>query len=133
MLDFVAAQEFDHLGCFTYAREKNTPAARMAGQIAAPTKKQRQRRVMTLQQGISQQKLSRKIGTICEVLIERKDGEHYIGRIASQAPEVDGVVYVKGKALPCGELVTAKINAASAYDLIATALLPPKNKNIRIA
>ena len=121
LLDFVAAQEFDHLGCFTYAREKNTPAARMAGQIAEQCKQQRQQQVMTLQQGISQQKLSRKIGTVCEVLLEKKDGKHYIGRTAAQAPEVDGVVYVKGKDLPCGELVTAKINAASAYDLIATA------------
>ena len=122
LLDFVAAQEFDHLGCFTYAREKNTAAARMTGQISEKCKQQRQQQVMALQQGISQQKLSRKIGTICEVLLEKQTGDYYLGRTASQAPEVDGVVYVKGKDLPRGEFVTAKINAASAYDLIATAL-----------
>ncbi len=128
LLDFVAAQEFDHLGCFTYAREKNTAAARMTGQIASSIKKKRQQQVMTLQQGISQQKLQRKIGTLCDVLLERKEGEHYIGRTAAQAPEVDGVVYVKGEALPSGTLVRTKINAASAYDLIATAL--PDRKTI---
>ena len=122
LLDFVAAQEFEHLGCFTYAREKSTTAARMTGQIAAKVKKQRQQQVMALQQGISQQKLQGKIGTLCDVLLERKEGEHYIGRTATQAPEVDGVVYVKGKSLSCGEFVPVKINAASAYDLIATAL-----------
>ena len=129
LLDFVAAQEFDHLGCFTYARaKKNTAAARMTGQIASSIKKKRQQQVMTLQQGISQQKLQRKIGTLCDVLLERKEGEHYIGRTAAQAPEVDGVVYVKGEALPSGTLVRTKINAASAYDLIATAL--PDRKTI---
>lgn len=127
LLDFVAAQEFDHLGCFTYAREKNTPAARMTGQITEKCKQQRQRQVMTLQQGISQQKLSRKIGTICEVLIEKQADDYYLGRTAAQAPEVDGVVYVTGKALQGGEFVTAKINAASAYDLIATALSHKKH------
>ncbi len=128
LLDFVAAQEFDHLGCFTYAREKNTAAARMSGQLAASIKKQRQQEVMTLQQGISQHKLQRQIGTVCDVLLERREGRHYIGRTAAQAPEVDGIVYIKGEALSCGEFVRAKINAASAYDLIATAL--PERKTV---
>lgn len=128
LLAFVAAQEFEHLGCFTYAREKNTAAARLTGQLTASIKQQRQQRVMSLQQSISQRKLARKIGTVCDVLLERKEGGHYLGRTAAQAPEVDGVVYVKGKELSCGELVRAKINAASAYDLIATAL--PLRKTI---
>ncbi len=123
LLDFIATQEFDHLGCFTYAREQNTAAARLPGQIAAPIKQQRQRQIMTLQRKISRQKLQHQIGTIQDVLLERKASEHYIGRTAAQAPEVDGVVYVTGetKIPPCGNLIRAQINAASTYDLIATA------------
>ena len=118
LLDFVAEQEFEHLGCFTYAREQNTAAARMTGQVAAKVKTKRRQEVMTRQQRISQQKLQQRIGTVCDVLIEKQVQDYYVGRAASQAPEVDGVVYVRGESLQLGNITPVKISAASSYDLI---------------
>lgn len=122
LLDFIAEQEFEHLGCFTYARERNTVAARMSGQVSAAIKKKRRQQVMSMQQQLSQQRLQRAIGTVCEVLVEKQVKDYYVGRTASQAPEVDGVVYVRGGEVQCGAIVPVKICAASTYDLIGYAV-----------
>lgn len=121
LLDFVSAQEFDHLGCFTYSKEENTPAGRMQEQVPEAIKMQRYQRLMAQQEGISQAKLQMKIGTTADVLVEKRaddDDKHYLARLATQAPEVDGIVYVSGAA-KLGAIQKVKITAASSYDLIS--------------
>lgn len=123
LISFIAEQEFEHLGCFTYSREKNTVAGRMQEQIVERIKKDRHHRVMTLQRQISQKKLQAQIGSICEVLVEKREGDYFTGRTATQAPEVDGQVYVNVEGIRVGDIVPVKITAASAYDLIGDSLV----------
>ena len=116
LLDFVAAQEFEHLGCFTYSKEEHTPAGRMQAQVPAKVKMQRYRRLMACQAKISQAKLQAQVGTVAEVLVEKQTAKYYLARLATQAPEVDGIVYVSGQA-KLGTIQKVKITAASSYDL----------------
>ena len=116
LLDFVAEQEFEHLGCFTYSKEENTPAGRMPEQIPEEIKMHRYQRLMDCQAKISQAKLQAQIGTSAKVLVEKQEDEYYLARLATQAPEVDGIVYVSGKA-KLGAIQKVKITAASSYDL----------------
>ncbi len=133
MFKFVKEMEFDRLGVFTFSREKGTKSAEMPGQVPSSVKKERQEEILELQRGISLFKNKKLFGFTKEVLI---DGfGHFLragegdqlplleGRLASQAPEIDGVVYLdKSDATP-GELRSVRLtNSASPYDLIGECL-----------
>lgn len=116
LLSFVEQQQFEHLGCFAYSQENNTVAGRMKQQLSSRLKKIRRHQVMTLQKSISQTHLQRKISSIQQVLVE-KDNTIYSGRLTTQAPEVDGLVYINHGQAPLGTIQPVKITASSAYDL----------------
>lgn len=116
LLNFVAEQGFEHLGCFTYSKEENTPAGRMSDHIPEALKMQRYQRLMACQETISQAKLQALVGTTADVLVEGRADKHYLARLATQAPEVDGMVYISGQA-KLGTIQKIKITAASSYDL----------------
>ncbi len=125
--EFVKQAKFDKLGAFEYSKEEGTPAARLPMQIHGNTKKARYKKIMKIQQEISKQNLSKKIGKNYEVLIEEKsfDGKYLIGRTMGDVPEIDGVVYIEiSKEMEnieekyLNQFVNCKIIDVSEYDLI---------------
>ncbi|MGE4299443.1 MAG: 30S ribosomal protein S12 methylthiotransferase RimO [Desulfovibrionaceae bacterium] len=119
---FVARARFHHLGVFAYQREEGTPAAGMPGQVGAAVKEARRDRIMAMQQAISEDILSEWEGRSVEVLVDAAHPEWpglHVGRTWFQAPEVDGVTYVSGEGVAPGMLVTATVEEAKAYDLVA--------------
>lgn len=124
LYEFVQNTKFDKMGTFMYSKEEGTPAARMKNQIHGNTKKKRYNKIMSLQQEISRENLSQKIGQECEVLIENVsfDKKYLIGRTSRDVPEIDGITYIK-----CNHDITSyrkqfvkcKIVDIKDYDLIA--------------
>ncbi|MFA9465743.1 MAG: 30S ribosomal protein S12 methylthiotransferase RimO [Velocimicrobium sp.] len=121
LLDFVDQMEFDRLGVFPYSPEEGTPAADMNDQVAENIKIQRQEEIMELQQGIAFQRAELMLARRVRVLIEGKLPEDgvYIGRTYKDAPNVDGLIFVKSsKELLSGEMVDVYITEAKEYDLV---------------
>ena len=120
LYEFVEKAKFDKLGVFEYSKEDGTPAATMPNQIHHMTKKSRFNKIMSLQQQISREKMKAKIGTEQEVLIEAKsfDRKYVIGRTKLDAPDIDGVVYIKNTDLKPNKFVNCKITDFRDYDLV---------------
>ena len=124
LIDFLGEIQFDRLGAFIYSREEGTPAYDFERQVPEEIKEERFDKVMKLQQEISSEKNSEIIGETVKVLIEeagRKQSQ-FIGRGQMDAPEVDGVVFVKGNNLKAGDFSQVKITGAMEYDLVGEAI-----------
>jgi len=119
LLDFVEEIEFDHLGTFKYSSEEGTPASRLPDLIPESVKEERLRILMELQKKISLKKYQGMVGRKMEVLVEEPNSQRGVlrGRLQTQAPEIDGCVFLKGKARP-GDWVEARITQALPYDLV---------------
>ena len=122
---FISKARFDKLGAFMYSKEDGTPAAKLPNQIHGNTKKSRYNKIMKLQSQISKENLERRIGKKCQVLIEDKsfDNKYYIGRTMQDAPEIDGIVYIKNteNINLLDKIVECTIEAISGeYDYIAS-------------
>jgi len=120
LMDFVRETKFDHLGVFIYSREEGTDAAQLKSQIPEKEKERRRDLIMTEQAAISHAINTGLIGSIQEVLIEEKSDRQdfdFVGRCRRQAPEIDGITYVKGTHTKIGSIVKCKITAADDYDL----------------
>ncbi|WP_123054035.1 30S ribosomal protein S12 methylthiotransferase RimO [Clostridium sp. JN-1] len=116
--EFIKDIKFDKLGVFKYSREEGTPAALMNSQITEEIKESREEELMSIQQQISKDINSEKVGKVYDVIVEGKDEEWY-GRSYEMTPEVDGLIYFKcDKDLKIGEIVKVKITHAFEYDLI---------------
>lgn len=122
LLAFVKDCAFTHLGCFTYSQEEGTVAGRMKEQIAEEVKAARRDQVMALQQEISRKHLASYVGKVVEVLLTGpSSGKHgaWQGRMSTQAPEVDGLVYLnKAPQDSSNRIVKVKITGSLAYDLV---------------
>ena len=119
LLKFVEEQRFDRLGVFPYSHEEGTFACEnLADDVPEEVKQERVARIMELQEGISGELMEDKVGLKLRVLIDREEGEFYIGRTRFDSPEVDGEVFVKSdrKLLP-GEFVDVRITGAEIHDL----------------
>jgi len=126
LLDFVEEQEFDHLGAFTYSPQSGTPAARMADQVPPEVMDERYGALMELAQTISHQKNQAMVGREVDVLVESVEPTEsmsgdavVVGRTYRDAPEVDGLAFLKGT-FPAGSLVRARVDGALPYDLLCT-------------
>ena len=119
LLEFVKETQFDHLGAFKYSPEEGTPASRLPDLIPEGVKEERLRTLMELQRRISLKNYRKMVGRRMEVLVEGSDrgGSALRGRLQIQAPEIDGCVFLKGKAQP-GDWVEARITQALPYDLV---------------
>ncbi len=121
LLEFVAAARFDHLGVFTYSHEEGTGAFALADDVPEETKQERRERVMQLQQELLLDKLEAQVGREVEVLVEGVHPETellLVGRMATQAQEVDGQVLInEGWATP-GSLVRVELTEVAGYDLV---------------
>jgi len=119
LLDFIEAQRFERVGVFTYSREEHTAAFDLANQLPDRLKRERRAAVMELQAGISRTRNLGLVGGELEVLIEDSmpgRAARMRGRTAAQAPEIDGMIMLKGEGQP-GEFVRARITRALTYDL----------------
>jgi len=125
LISFIREMRFDHLGVFTYSREEGTRAASFPSRISEKEKDARMQFIMEEQAVISYQINQSLIGSIHEILIEGKNDSlayPYVGRCERQAPEIDGITYVKGRNLAIGSFVRCKITASTEYDLYAKEL-----------
>jgi ribosomal protein S12 methylthiotransferase len=122
LLRFAETAEFEHVGVFTYSREEGTAAYGLRGRVPARVQRARRRRLMALQERISLRRNRRRLGERVEVLVEgtHLDSDLLLrGRLATQAPEIDGQVIVNdGEAAP-GTFVTCEITEAHPHDLVA--------------
>jgi ribosomal protein S12 methylthiotransferase len=129
LVDFVSAVGFDHLGCFTYSQEEGTPAGRMENQIDEEVKMDRQGRLMEVQKEASHKRLQDYIGKTVSVLVKGPSEEIDLlweGRLSTQAPEVDGVVYLNDGPVKAGEIQQVLITEAHDYDLVGTVVSEEK-------
>jgi len=123
LLDFIKETKFDRLGAFTYSAEEGTVAYGLKPQVPDEIKRERFDRIMAAQQEASVDNNRRLLGKTLEVLIDEKGEGSYLGRTQSDAPEVDGMVYVNsGRKLKPGDFVKVKITDTLEYDLVGDAL-----------
>jgi ribosomal protein S12 methylthiotransferase len=120
LLSFLRDVRLDRAGFFTYSPEDGTTAAGLPGQVPRRLKSARYRQAMELQQQVSLAKNETWVGRTVDVLVEGVSEDHAaclsVGRSFRDAPEVDGLVLLRGRA-DVGSIVQAEIRSASAYDL----------------
>ena len=118
LVDFVERHRFDHVGVFTFSPEEGTSAYSMGGQVDPEISAERRNILMEVQQPIAANQNQACVGQQVDVLIEQEHPETglLVGRSARFAPEVDGLVYVRGEA-SLGSIISVNITAADVYDL----------------
>ena len=97
MQRWVEETRFDRLGCFTYSHEEKTHAHSLADDVPEEVKQDRADAIMEIQQGISYEKNQQKIGQTYKVLIDKKDGNYFVGRTEFDSPEVDNEVLIDAR------------------------------------
>ncbi|MGZ3770299.1 MAG: 30S ribosomal protein S12 methylthiotransferase RimO [Bdellovibrio sp.] len=121
LLQFVAEQQFDRVGCFKYSPEENTPGGRMENQVDEDVKQYRHDAVMEIQQNISREKHREFIDKTIEVIVEGFSEETDLllqGRFWGQAPDIDGVVLINDGQAEVGDMVKVQITDSLDYDLL---------------
>jgi ribosomal protein S12 methylthiotransferase len=120
LLQFLREAQLDRVGCFAYSDVEGAAANALPDHVPEAVKEERRRRFMEVQAEISRQKLAQKVGKVMPVLMDEVQGRNGVGRSAADAPEIDGIVKVKGlKNAKVGELVRVRITAAGDHDLAA--------------
>ncbi len=121
LMDFVRTIRFDRMGAFAYSEEEGTFAAEhYEDDVPEETKQNRLDRLMDLQEKISAELCAEKVGREYKVIIDRKEGEYYIGRTEHDSPEVDCEVLIPASTpLAIGSFHQARITGADEYDLYA--------------
>ncbi|MCX7896028.1 MAG: 30S ribosomal protein S12 methylthiotransferase RimO [Thermoanaerobaculum sp.] len=121
LLRFVEEVEFDHLGVFTYSFQEENPGAHLGDPVPQEVKEARREKLLALQQRLSRRRLQVFRGREVVVLVDGASPEHpwvMQGRLATQAPEVDGAVVLSGGPVAPGEFVRVRVRTTSAYDLV---------------
>jgi ribosomal protein S12 methylthiotransferase len=119
LLDFLREAELDRVGCFAYSPVEGAAANALPGQLPDEVREERRARFMQVQEQISARRLARKVGTVQRVLVDEVGPTVAMGRTAADAPEIDGVVYIKTgrRKLAPGDFVEVKITSAEEHDL----------------
>ena len=117
--NFVKAMRFDRLGCFTYSHEENTTAYELTDGVPEEVKLQRANEIMELQSQISWELNQAKVGKVFRCLIDRKEGNYFVGRTEYDSPDVDNEVLIDAKKhyVKIGDFTDVKITEAADYDL----------------
>ncbi len=126
LLDFVKRARFERMGAFAYSEEEGTfSAENYEDDVPDEVKQARLSKLMRVQQGISAEIEAAKIGSIMDVVIDRREGDYYIARSEFSSPEVDPEVLipVAERTLRKGCFYKVRITAAEEFDLYATAVL----------
>ena len=127
MMGFVERSRFDRLGVFTYSHEENTHSHSMKDDVPAKVKEERMESIMELQQGISLELNQKKVGRVLKVLVDRKEGDSFIGRTEFDSPEVDNEVIISATDyIRQGDFIHVKITSAGEFDLTGEVVVDPK-------
>ncbi len=112
---------FERLGCFTYSHEENTHAYNLEDDVPEEVKQERANEIMEIQSQISWELNQQKIGKEFKVVIDRKEGNYFVGRTEFDSPDVDNEVLIDATKtyLKTGEFATVKITEAADFDLYA--------------
>jgi ribosomal protein S12 methylthiotransferase len=123
LLQFLREAELDRVGCFAYSPVEGAKANDLPGALPDEVREERRARFMKTQEEISRAKLARKVGTTQQVLVDEVQGSNAVARSRADAPEIDGLVSVKGaRGVKVGEFLKVKITAAGEHDLAATVI-----------
>ncbi|MDO6760131.1 30S ribosomal protein S12 methylthiotransferase RimO [Tamlana sp. 2_MG-2023] len=116
---WVSDMRFERLGCFTYSHEENTHAYNLEDDVPEEVKIDRANQIMEIQSQISWELNQQKIGQIFKVVIDRKEGNYFVGRTEFDSPDVDNEVLIDASKtyLKTGEFATVKITEAEDFDL----------------
>ena len=116
---WVEEMRFERLGCFTYSHEENTHAFSLEDDVPEEVKQQRASEIMEIQSQISWELNQEKVGQTLRCIIDRKEGQHFIGRTEFDSPDVDNEVLIDAAKhyLKVGEFVQVKITEAADFDL----------------
>ncbi|MBR0497677.1 MAG: 30S ribosomal protein S12 methylthiotransferase RimO [Paludibacteraceae bacterium] len=119
LVDFVKTQRFERMGAFTYSDEDGTYSnVHYNDDVPPEVKDKRLDKIMDLQSFISEEINANKVGKVLKTIIDRKEGDFYVGRTQFDSPEVDPEVLVKSDAkLVVGDFYDVKITGAETYDL----------------
>jgi len=119
--NWVQEMRFERLGCFTYSHEENTYAYNLIDDVPEEVKQERANEIMEIQSQISWELNQQKIGNIFKVVIDRKEGNYFVGRTEFDSPDVDNEVLIDATKtyLKTGEFTTVKIIDAADFDLYA--------------
>jgi ribosomal protein S12 methylthiotransferase len=119
--EFVAAARFDHLGVFTYSWQQENPGADLGDPVPDEVKEERRARILELQQGISLDRNRTLIGRTLSAIVTGRLPEMELlteGRLARQAPEIDGRLLVNDGTAPAGSMVEVEVTEAHPYDVV---------------
>ncbi len=122
LLRFVEDAAFENVGVFTYSDEEGTSAFDLPDRVSQRLKERRKRQLLALQKKISARNNKKRIGERVEVLVEGSHPDSDLllrGRLATQAPEIDGAVIVNDGSAEAGSFVLCEITEAHAYDFVA--------------
>ena len=119
--DWVKEMRFERLGCFTYSHEENTHAYNLEDDVPEDVKMERANEIMEIQSQISWELNQSKIGKEFKVVIDRKEGNYFVGRTEYDSPDVDNEVLIDATNtyLKTGEFTTVKVIEAEDFDLYA--------------
>ncbi|MBD3724396.1 MAG: 30S ribosomal protein S12 methylthiotransferase RimO [Flavobacteriaceae bacterium] len=119
--NWVQEMRFERLGCFTYSHEENTHAYSLVDDVPEEVKRERANEIMDIQAQISWKLNQEKIGQTFRCVIDRKEGQYFIGRTEFDSPDVDNEVLVDASKfyLKTGDFITLKVTDASEFDLYA--------------
>jgi ribosomal protein S12 methylthiotransferase len=117
--EWVKEMRFERLGCFTYSHEENTHAFNLEDDVPEEVKQERANEIMEIQSQISWELNQEKIGKVFKVVIDRKEGDYFVGRTEFDSPDVDNEVLIDATStyLKTGEFTTVKITEAADFDL----------------
>ncbi len=117
--NWVAETRFERLGCFTYSHEENTHAYELEDNVPQEVKQDRANEIMQIQSQISWELNQTKVGKIYKCVIDRKQGNHFVGRTEIDSPDVDNEVLIDAEKfyLKTGDFATIEITEATDFDL----------------
>lgn len=118
LIDFIKEMRFERAGVFAYSAEEGTPAYELEDDVPEEVKKARVDKFMDVQQDISLEINSKRLGRTEKVLVDRTEGGYYVGRTQYDSPEVDDEVLIsmKDNKLEIGTFVNVRINQADYFD-----------------
>lgn len=119
--EWVKETRFERLGCFTYSHEENTHAYNLEDDVPEEVKQERANEIMEIQAQISWELNQEKIGKEFKVVIDRKEGNYFVGRTEYDSPDVDNEVLIDASKhyLKTGDFTKVKITDAADFDLYA--------------
>ena len=123
---WVRDMRFERLGCFTYSHEENTHAYKLEDDVSQEVKQERANEIMKIQSEISWEHNQKKVGKTYRCIIDRKQGNYFVGRTEIDSPDVDNEVLIDAKKyyLKIGDFTNLSIFKATDFDLYGIPVNP---------